>query len=286
VRHDHTVDGRIVDQSAIEDKFNDWASKKLFLIADEVVARTELFHVKNKLKSLVTGEWIRINPKNVAAHDERNHVNIVFLSNESVPLVLEHDDRRYMVIHTPEKLPPEFYNSIRDEINGGGIEALHHYLLGVNLEGYDIHSKPLATKAKQQLIEANHNSVEIFMLDWFKNNLRKELPFCPCLCSQLYQMYKMHCDDISERFPRKRNLFIRDILMDQGWTIGDAATWESPYSTKNKTRKMVIPPDKLLAAHVDRDEIRGKWLKNEADTRGQWLSKSYEAFAEASGCKE
>ena len=31
--------GRVIDQSAIEDKFNDWASRKLFLIADEVVAR-------------------------------------------------------------------------------------------------------------------------------------------------------------------------------------------------------------------------------------------------------
>ena len=63
--------GRIVGQAEIEDKFNDWASRKLFLIADEVVARQELYHVKNKLKSFVTGEWIRINPKNVAAHDER-----------------------------------------------------------------------------------------------------------------------------------------------------------------------------------------------------------------------
>lgn len=74
--------GWVIDQSAIEDKFNDWASRKLFLIADEVVARSEMFHIKNKLKSFVTGEQIRINPKNMAAYWEANHVNLVFLSNE------------------------------------------------------------------------------------------------------------------------------------------------------------------------------------------------------------
>ncbi len=70
--------GRVIDQSAIEDKFNDWASRKLWLIADEVVARSDLYHIKNKLKAFITGEWIRINPKNMAAYEERNHVNMVF----------------------------------------------------------------------------------------------------------------------------------------------------------------------------------------------------------------
>jgi hypothetical protein len=42
--------GDVLDQSALEDKFNDWASRKLFMIADEVVARSDVYHIKNKLK--------------------------------------------------------------------------------------------------------------------------------------------------------------------------------------------------------------------------------------------
>jgi putative DNA primase/helicase len=76
--------GRIIDQPAIDDKHNDWASAKLFMIADEVVARSDLYHIKNKLKCFITGEWIRINPKNVTAYEERNHVNLVFLSNDKL----------------------------------------------------------------------------------------------------------------------------------------------------------------------------------------------------------
>ncbi|MEO6519389.1 MAG: DUF5906 domain-containing protein, partial [Pseudoxanthomonas sp.] len=108
--------GRIIDQSAIEDRFNDWASRKLFLIADEVIARSDLYHVKNKLKAFITGDRIRINPKNMAAYEEQNHVNVVFLSNESMPVVLEEDDRRHAVIWTPEKLGVEFYQAVLAEI--------------------------------------------------------------------------------------------------------------------------------------------------------------------------
>lgn len=251
--------GRIVDQAAIEDKFNDWASKKLFMIADEVVARTELFHVKNKLKAFVTGEWIRINPKNVAAHDERNHVNIVFLSNESVPLVLDHDDRRYMVMHTPEKLEADFYQQVRDELASGGIAALHDHLLQVNMEGFDVHSKPPATRAKQQLIEASLDSVGSFVRDWYQGEIPKA-PFCPCSSDHLYQVYRRYCDRTGERFPRKQNLFKGDINMIPGWKVGTANTTD-PITGLHKSRKMVQQPDHMLAPEYQRgNKTAGCWL--------------------------
>jgi putative DNA primase/helicase len=83
----------VLDQAALEDKFNsDWQERKLFILADEIVARADMYHIKNRLKNFVTGEWVRVNPKNVAAHRERNHMQIVFLSNEKQPLVLENDE--------------------------------------------------------------------------------------------------------------------------------------------------------------------------------------------------
>ena len=57
--------GSVIDQVAIEDRFNDWASRRQFLIVDEVVAWSDLYHVKNKLKVFITGKLIRINPKNM-----------------------------------------------------------------------------------------------------------------------------------------------------------------------------------------------------------------------------
>ena len=128
--------GRVVGQDQVEDKYNGWASRLLFLLADEVVARSDLYQVKNKLKSLITGDWIEINQKHVASYPERNHVNIVFMSNEPMPVVLEEDDRRHAVIWTPQKLDQAFYEKVFAEIDAGGVEALHDMLLSLPLEDF------------------------------------------------------------------------------------------------------------------------------------------------------
>ena len=121
---------RVLGQEAIEDKFNaDWAEKKLFILADEVLARADLYHIKNRLKGFITGDTIRVNPKNVAAHNEKNQMNIVFLTNERQPLVLEHDDRRHCVIWAPPAPGKAYFDAVMDELRNGGVAALHHYLL-------------------------------------------------------------------------------------------------------------------------------------------------------------
>jgi putative DNA primase/helicase len=264
--------GRIVDQAAIEDKFNDWASKKLFLIADEVVARAELYHVKNKLKSFVTGEWIRINPKNVTAHDERNHVNLVFLSNESTPLVLEHDDRRYMVIHTPDKLPAEFYSEVKYELDNGGTAALHHHLKTLDLSGFNVFTKPLSTQAKQNLIKANLKPSQQFMIDWRNNDL-DGLPFCPCDVRHLFTMYQRYC--VSAGYTggwiRPKPDFIRDINFEKGWEVSKTSV-KNPMGG-HTTKTMVIPPEELLGNHAKPHDME----------RGYWLMQCHEAFCTAGG---
>jgi len=184
--------GRIVDQAAIEDKFNDWASRKLFLIADEVVARSDLYHVKNKLKSFITGDWIRINPKNIAAYDERNHVNLVFLSNEAQPVVLDEDDRRHAVIWTPDRCAPEVYQAVVQEIRDGGIAALHDHLLKVDLGDFTPATLPPYTDAKRELIDLSLDSTSQF----FYALETREIPIprmAPALSQDVYDVYRVWC---------------------------------------------------------------------------------------------
>lgn len=192
--------GRVIDQAAIEDKFNDWASRKLFLIADEVVARSDLYHVKNKLKAFITGEWLRINPKNMAAYDERNHVNMVFLSNEAMPVVLEEDDRRHAVIWTPEQLPPSFYATVRAEIADGGIAALHDFLLKVDLGDFNEGTRPPMTDAKRELIDLGKDSPTRFYeayaageIDGFPSAKSQVGLLSPVLPLDLYELYGEWC---------------------------------------------------------------------------------------------
>lgn len=150
--------GRILDQAALQDRHNDSFSRKLFLIADEVIAQKERYDVKNLLKTLITGNWIRINPKHVAAYEEANHVNLVFLSNEPMPAVLDEDDRRHCVIWTPPKKPPEFYAALLCEKANGGIAAFHDYLLHLPLGDFTPGTLPPDTVAKRELIDLAQDS--------------------------------------------------------------------------------------------------------------------------------
>jgi putative DNA primase/helicase len=189
--------GRIIDQSAVEDRFNEWASKKLFLIADEVVARSEVWHVKNKLKAFITGDWIRINPKNIAAYDERNHVNIVFLSNEAMPVVIEEDDRRHTVIWTPSKLDADFYKQVKLEIENGGIAALHHHLLNeVDLGDFSESTKPPLTGAKEELAMLSLDTPSRFYYELESGEILPDIKATetrPALSQDVYDVYRLWC---------------------------------------------------------------------------------------------
>ena len=266
--------GRVIDQDALEDKFNDWASRKLYMIADEVVARAELYHAKNKLKGIITGTNIRINPKNVSAHDEVNHVNLVFLANEYMPLVIDPDDRRYTVIHTPEKLSKEFYEQVVGEINAGGIAALHYYLLNLDLGDFSEHSKPPMTQAKKDLIEVSLDSVQRFVQEWHQGEI-KHATFMPCLGSHLYITYKRWCEFSGERSPRSQSQFIGTIRNMSGWRAGQPIKgYENLNSTVIVNRKIIIPSDEMLSTTPITISKEGK-------TQTSWVTECFFRFAMA-----
>jgi len=185
--------GEVIDQDALEDKYNDCFSKKLFLIADEVIARQELYHVKNKLKGMITGRRIRINPKNVKSYWEDNHCNLVFLSNETQPTALERDDGRHVVLWTPSALPSDFYKRIETEIANGGIAALYWYLKHeIDLGDFNEYTPPPMTIAKQDLMELSLDSTERFMREWLRGEI-DHIPTIPAKSLQVYALYRDWC---------------------------------------------------------------------------------------------
>jgi putative DNA primase/helicase len=165
------------------------------------VARSELFHVKNKLKSYITGEWVRINPKGMAARDERNRANFVFLSNEVRPVVLEEDDRRHCVVHVPDRLPPEFYAAAVEEIRNGGVAALHHWLLTeVDCTAFGVSTKPPMTQAKADLIQSSQDSTSRFYHELLDGEiLDLAQPLLPLLSEDLYKLYRAWCHRTGQR---------------------------------------------------------------------------------------
>jgi putative DNA primase/helicase len=283
---------RVLGQEALEDKFNaDWAEARQFVLADEVMARADMYHIKNRLKGMITSETIRVNPKNVAAHNERNCMNIVFLSNERMPLVLEEDARRHCVIWVPPKPDDGFFAALNEEIDNGGIVALHDHLLRLDLGDFKPWTKPPMTGSKRDLIQQSLSSEDRFITAWLAGDVDghggEALPFCPCLGSHLYQAYEHWCSSIGERSRRAQEL-IGLAAKRQGWHAGKTQhTWTSLVDPKDKVRKMVVPSDADMAAALKKKpgKEQAALMPDKFDTKAQWMTAGVFAFESALGSK-
>jgi putative DNA primase/helicase len=195
----------MVGQTEIEEKYNGWLSAKLLVIGNEVVSRQELWHNKNRLKWIITEDRIPIRTMHTDTRWETNHANVIFLSNERQPLVLELGDRRYLVVYTPTPESPRLYAAVRDFLANDGAAKFFHFLLQYNLGDFDEHTKPPMTEAKEELIGMGLKPAERFMREWVGGFL--DLPMNPCSSEQLYRAFRRWCDDAGERWPPARDVF-------------------------------------------------------------------------------
>lgn len=254
----------VVGQDQLEDKFNDWASMKLFLIGDEVVARQELWHNKNKLKAFITGATIQINAKMLPLRTEANHCNVVFLSNEHQPLALEPGDRRYMVVWTPPRDDTGLYKRVADCLSRGGHEAFLHYLLTLPMADLDEYQIPPMTAAKRDLIELGLKPQDRFVREWLSGYLA--LPCQVCSTEQLYRAFKRWAAASGERFPPSQVVFSKGV-------------------EKAAAGRLRCKPFKLPVAFNGQAYLR-MWLIQdtgppEGEPAGQWAKDAADSFESA-----
>lgn len=201
--------GRMVGQAELEDKFNGYLSAKLFLVANEVFTRQELFHGKNKLKAVITDDMIAIRGMHMEVRWESNHCNLAFLSNELMPVALEKDDRRHLVVYTPAAEDPDLYLRVADFIAGGGAARFMDYLLRYDTSDFHEHTKPLMTRAKEALVELGLKPAERFVNEWLDGYL--PLPLQVCSAEQLYRVFRRWCELNGEKYPPPQSMFTESV---------------------------------------------------------------------------
>lgn len=198
--------GAIVGQDQLDSKHNRWQSRKLYMLCDEIMTRAELYQNKNRVKGMITSDWITINPKGVDEYMERNHCNFVFSSNEIQPLALERDDRRFTVIWTPGPKDKDFYRNVGSEQRDGGIAAFRDYLMRMPLADHNPHTEALYTRAKAELILLGMDSIERFWIEWTNNTL--PLPVVACKSVDFYNAYRWWCHQNGIGKPAQSNTLL------------------------------------------------------------------------------
>lgn len=262
----------VIGNRGIEDKFNaDWADSKLFILAEEVATSADKWNIKNELKELVTGETVRVNPKNVAAYSQKNQMNVAFLSNEDMPLPLEGDDRRHLVVYTPPCLAREHYNDALDERDNGGVAAFYDFLMNVDLTGFTRHTPPPKTEAKNNLINMSLPSDRRFIKEWVDGETK--WPACPCKSMDLYAAYREWCKEHGEPWPRSSGIFLGMVKNITGWNSGKKWIYENMNTPNLKEQKRVVLPA------ID---ILDKYkLKKEGMLEVDWISQCVNDFYNA-----
>jgi hypothetical protein len=202
--------GITVGQTELEDKFNGWLSQKLAIIGDEVVSRQEMYHNKNRLKLIVTQEQkFPIREIQQPTRWESNHANVVFLSNESQPLALEERDRRYMVVYTPLAADVSLYEGVKTFLANDGARKWLWFLQNYPLGDFNRHTKPILTKAKNDLIQSGWLPAQRFAHEWMQGYL--PLPLRVCSAEQIYRAFSRWCAVNGERFPPSQGKFTSEV---------------------------------------------------------------------------
>ena len=139
------------------------------------------------IKHLITGETLYVSKKFVSGWEMDNHLNTVFLSNNTQPLPIEEKDRRFLVLNPTKALEGKLYEAVMQEINSEGIRAFFTVLMGMDLGDFNGHTKPPITKAKKALIDYSRPGFDTFYTDW--KNGETKYPFISCKSEQLYQAF-------------------------------------------------------------------------------------------------
>jgi hypothetical protein len=270
--------GRLIDQRDLDAAFNGWISKKLYIIADEVATDKRKIDTSNLLKSWITGGTVSVNEKNLPVREEENHCNFVFLSNNSIPIFVDEDDRRYCVIRVPETpMHADFYQAVAEEIASTRGMAWYQFLKNLEVPR-DFIRKPVPhNQAKADLKQSCKNSIDLF-LDEFgcieddetqnleaairgENEMR--IAYGPAPTADLYRAYRIWCKWNGVNHPTTHRSFTMRGPTKRNWTKGRRPTTrfvcptEVPFpETTWKLDELLEEFEKAVDAYQDRRGVQ------------------------------
>jgi Family of unknown function (DUF5906) len=145
----------------IQGDFNGWLVNKRLVVVHEIYAG-QSWKTYNRLKTLITDEFVEANNKHVANYTLPNWTHFMAASNSMEALRIEADDRRWYVPGMPEYLY-DGYNELRQWIRSGGLRYLAGEFADWNQFIRDGDQAP-RTSAKTNLIDQSMPNDERLVL--------------------------------------------------------------------------------------------------------------------------
>lgn len=123
--------------------FNYHLRDVVFLAAEEAFFAGDKRH-QSVLKSIVTDESLTIERKGVDSETSPNFLHLMMLSNEQWVVPAGQDDRRYFVLDVSKAHMRDYpyFAALQAELDSGGLEAMLHDLLMMDLSDFNVRAKP------------------------------------------------------------------------------------------------------------------------------------------------
>lgn len=137
-------------------KFNSVVENKKFIVCNELssVENNKAFNPES-MKGLITEYSVRINKKNEHKRTSENVASFMMISNDSVPVKISRDDRRYMICECSSKYANNlnyfapFYESLEDK---QFLNQIFTFFMKLDIGGYSPSNIP-KTKAKEEMLD-------------------------------------------------------------------------------------------------------------------------------------
>ena len=159
-----TANAIVIGKDDIASAYNEIYAAKQLINVDELESSAASSAINQKVKMIVTGDRMIINKKGQPQYSVRNCAQLVTTGNYLDSIKLDDDDRRACVIKYGERgegLGEEFWKDYYNWMDdGGGAEAVYHYLLAVDLEGFNPKGWAPMTEDKKDVTQASRSALE------------------------------------------------------------------------------------------------------------------------------
>ncbi|GAB7553336.1 hypothetical protein NRB_28420 [Novosphingobium sp. 11B] len=154
-------------------KFNAQFQRTLLLVMEEAFWAGSK-QQESVLKDLITSSALSIERKGVDATMEPNYMRLALISNEPWVIPATSDERRYAMFDCSSEFrgDKEYFQSMADEMNSGGAEAMLFDLLNfVPENGWTVlRTAPRTSALQGQVVESLHG-IDRFMFDLLSDGL-------------------------------------------------------------------------------------------------------------------
>jgi len=145
-----------------------------YLVFVHEVNHGSKFAVMNKLKTMITDDYVSIMAKYARTYEQPNVTNFFLLANIRDALAIEEGDRRIFVLYH-DALPkaPSYYTRLDKAITENYTE-IFSYLVSRDISKFNPHQRPIMTEAKRLMTNLTQTEVDLYLSDLLE---QKEKPF-------------------------------------------------------------------------------------------------------------